>query len=128
VKRQCVSEGDHVRCFVNFVLRNKLDDELRDRRWADFARAYNGPAFRENRYDEKLARAYERHSGGVIEPTTADVQRALNAHGADLEVDGITGPATRDAIRRFQHEHGLVTDGIAGPVTLAALGLGVVNG
>ncbi len=36
-------------------------------------------------------------------------------------------PATREAIRAFQHEHGLVTDGIAGPATLAALDLGTTN-
>src|SRR5262245_46778222 len=57
VKRQCESESEHVLSFVSFVISNKLDDELRDRRWADFASAYNGPAYRENRYDEKLAAA-----------------------------------------------------------------------
>ncbi|WP_347558328.1 N-acetylmuramidase family protein [Robbsia sp. KACC 23696] len=31
---------------------------LRTRDWAAFARAYNGPAYRKNRYDEKLASAY----------------------------------------------------------------------
>lgn len=123
VEQQCVSEGEHVRAFVNFVIGSKLDDELRDRRWADFAKGYNGPAYRKNRYDEKLAEAYEKHSDGFVEPTTADVQRALNLHGANLVVDGLTGPSTRNAIRAFQHEHGLSTDGIAGPMTLAALGL-----
>lgn len=123
VEKQCASEGEHVNAFVGFVIGNKLDDELRDKRWADFARGYNGPGFRQNRYDEKLAEAYEKHSGGVVEPTTADIQRALNLHGANLKVDGMTGPSTRSAIREFQHEHGLSTDGIAGPKTLAALGL-----
>ncbi len=123
VKAQVLSEGEHLKAFVNFVIGNKLDDELRDRRWADFARAYNGPAFRENRYDEKMAAAYARHSGDLAQPTTADIQRALNRHGASLVADGITGPATRNAIREFQREHGLMTDGVAGPATFAALGL-----
>jgi hypothetical protein len=56
------SEGAQLQAFVNFVLHEKLDDELRDRRWADFARKYNGPGFKANRYDTKLAAAFERHA------------------------------------------------------------------
>lgn len=123
VDRQLVSEGEHLKSFVSFVFSSKLDDELRDRRWSEFARAYNGPAFKENRYDDRLATAYARHAQGAIQPTTAQIQMALNRHGANLEVDGVTGPNTRNALRRFQREHGLVTDGVAGPKTLAALGL-----
>ncbi len=47
------------------------------------------------------------------------VQRALG-----VSADGIIGPQTRRAIRRFQRANGLVVDGIVGPQTLAALGLG----
>jgi peptidoglycan hydrolase-like protein with peptidoglycan-binding domain len=37
--------------------------------------------------------------------------------------DGVYGPKTRAAVRRFQRKNGLAPDGIAGPQTLAALGL-----
>jgi murein DD-endopeptidase MepM/ murein hydrolase activator NlpD len=37
-------------------------------------------------------------------------------------VDGITGPWTRSAVRRFQGRRGLLVDGIAGPQTRSALG------
>src|SRR4051794_22738436 len=37
--------------------------------------------------------------------------------------DGIYGPQTRAAVRRFQARNGLAVDGIAGPQTLNALGL-----
>jgi peptidoglycan hydrolase-like protein with peptidoglycan-binding domain len=50
--------------------------------------------------------------------TVAAVQRALG-----IPADGIYGPQTRRAVRRFQRAHGLTVDGIAGPQTLAALGL-----
>jgi hypothetical protein len=54
--------------------------------------------------------------------TVAAVQRALG-----ITADGIAGPQTRRAIRRFQRRNGLVVDGIAGPQTLAALGLGAAR-
>jgi len=62
VRAQVESEGKQLDAFVGFVISNKLDDELRDKRWADFARVYNGPGFAENRYDAKMAEAYARHA------------------------------------------------------------------
>jgi hypothetical protein len=54
--------------------------------------------------------------------TVAAVQRALG-----IPADGIYGPQTRRAVRRFQRAHGLVVDGIVGPQTLGALGIGRVR-
>jgi peptidoglycan hydrolase-like protein with peptidoglycan-binding domain len=54
-------------------------------------------------------------AGGV---PVADVQEALG-----VPADGVYGPRTRRAVRRFQRANGLVVDGIVGPQTLAALGL-----
>jgi hypothetical protein len=48
----------------------------------------------------------------------AAVQRALG-----IRADGVHGPKTRAAIRRFQRGNGLTVDGIAGAQTRAALGL-----
>lgn len=53
---------EHLDMFVQFILVNDLDDELRDRRWADFARIYNGPGYAANRYDVKMAAAYAKHA------------------------------------------------------------------
>jgi len=123
VDAQCQSEGAHLDAFASFVLNNKLDDELRDKRWADFARGYNGPGFAANRYDAKLADAYARYAGGRVPPSVLEIQNALNRHGAAIEADGKSGPDTRTAIREFQRQAGLPITGIADPATLAALGL-----
>lgn len=125
VKAQMKSEGKHLDAFVGFVERNRLDDELRDLRWADFARGYNGPGYKKNRYDTKMAAAYKKHSGKESKPppTTRQIQQALIDHGADIKADGMTGPKTRQAIRDFQWERGLAVDGRVGPLTLSALGL-----
>lgn len=46
------------------------------------------------------------------------VQRALN-----LPPDGLYGPQTRSAVRRFQARRGLTVDGVVGSQTLRALGI-----
>jgi murein DD-endopeptidase MepM/ murein hydrolase activator NlpD len=59
----------------------------------------------------------------VGRPAVAALQVALRARGLyTATVDGIRGPLTRRAIRRFQARRGLVVDGIAGPLTRSALG------
>jgi len=55
-------EDSQLELFVNYILNSKLDDELRSRNWAAFARQYNGPAFAKNKYDTKLAAAYRKYS------------------------------------------------------------------
>jgi peptidoglycan hydrolase-like protein with peptidoglycan-binding domain len=59
-------------------------------------------------------------SGGTTAgtPTVAQIQGALG-----IPADGIAGPQTRRALKRFQRAHGLTADGVAGAATLAALGL-----
>jgi hypothetical protein len=52
------SEAKQLEAFVGFIESRHLADELRDCRWADFARLYNGPGYKANRYDEKMANAY----------------------------------------------------------------------
>jgi len=46
---------------INFIIKNKLDDDLRRKDWAGFAKGYNGAGFAKNGYHTKLARAYAKH-------------------------------------------------------------------
>jgi hypothetical protein len=54
--------------------------------------------------------------------TRGDVRALQRKVG--VPADGIFGPATERALKRWQRRHGLVADGIAGPQTRAAMGLG----
>lgn len=58
VRRMENSEQDQLDMFCSLILDWGLDDELRDHRWNDFARMYNGPGYRDTGYDVKLPRAY----------------------------------------------------------------------
>jgi soluble lytic murein transglycosylase-like protein len=58
------------------------------------------------------------HAVRAAGSTVVQLQRALG-----LTADGIYGPQTRRAVRRYQRAHGLTVDGIAGPATLGALGI-----
>jgi hypothetical protein len=61
--RFATGEGEQLRAFVNFILADDgLKKALRARKWVAFARLYNGPAYSENLYDMRLARAYAKHA------------------------------------------------------------------
>lgn len=51
------------------------------------------------------------------------LQDSLNKLGANpqLQVDGVVGPATRNAVRAFQLAQGITVDGLTGPETFAAI-------
>lgn len=134
-----------LRLMARYIDKAGLAPALRRHDWAAFARGYNGPGFRGNDYDGKLARAYASHSARAAPvpnpaPTPAltlrrgargeavrTLQLALTARGHPLAVDGVFGPVTERAVRAFQTRGRLVVDGIAGPATMAALGLGATG-
>lgn len=65
----------------------------------------------------------EKTGSSKYSSTVKTVQQQLNKLGlyGKLTEDGILGPATTKAIKKFQSEKGLVVDGIIGPKTLEAL-------
>lgn len=56
------NETEHLMAFVKYIKRNKLEDELRRKDWAGFAKVYNGPGYAKNQYDKKMAAAYKKYS------------------------------------------------------------------
>jgi hypothetical protein len=62
-------------------------------------------------------------AAAVAQVQVPGVQVALYRYGHYKgEIDGIAGPMTRRAIRRFQRSRGLAVDGVVGPRTRAAFG------
>ena len=52
------SEANQLEGMINFIKSAKLDDELRAKNWAAFAKGYNGSGYKANNYDTRLAKAY----------------------------------------------------------------------
>lgn len=111
-----------VEAMLRFIKVNNLIRHIQNKNWTAFAKAYNGPAYKRNKYDTKMADAYSRYSTGSIAQADTSVtqllQKMLNAVGNyNLVVDGIIGDATKLALRDYQLKNGLVSDGIYGPLT-----------
>lgn len=55
------SEAGQLDAMLRFIVKNGLAKYMRQEDWAGFARRYNGPEYKKNRYDEKLAAAYRKY-------------------------------------------------------------------
>ena len=122
---------------ARFLRHQGLADRLAAGDVAGFARGYNGPLYRRNRYDEKIAVALttaqrliggEAPAGtprilrlGMRGPDVRRLQRALRAAGATLASDGIFGPQTQAALLAFQSRLGLAASGAADAATWGKL-------
>jgi peptidoglycan hydrolase-like protein with peptidoglycan-binding domain len=53
----------------------------------------------------------------------AKLQMALNGNGAQLDVDGKSGPKTREALKAYQSAHNLKATGRPDAATMKALGI-----
>lgn len=108
---------------LRFIVKNGLLDELNGKKWAAFARGYNGPAYKKYKYDTQLATAYAKFAKAKTATAAkqADVkivQKQLKTLGLySSEIDGDLGDQTAEAISTFQETNGLVVDGEVGSIT-----------
>jgi len=63
---------------------------------------------------------HEGSSGTAVMLAQYELCRDLYLSGPD-DVDGAFGPHTGQAVRHYQSDHGLVTDGTVGPATWATM-------
>lgn len=131
---------NQIEVMVRFIEYSGLLDELKRQDWAGFARVYNGPAYKKNAYDTKMAKAYRRYGGAsTISPASGmlrsgssgagvrELQTLLQRAGYTVVADGDFGPATKKAVIEFQRERNLEADGVVGPKTQEALRLVVLS-
>ncbi len=65
VAAMSTSEDEQLSAFTTYIRNTGLDDELKFKDWAGFARAYNGAAYAKNNYDKKLAAAYNKFKASL---------------------------------------------------------------
>jgi len=118
------SEVRQLSAFAALIKAWGIDGALRAHDWRAFARRYNGSG-QVDGYARKIEAAYRsasgRSSATIVQPGDRgeSVKRAQRALG--VEVDGIYGPRTREAIEAFQQANGLAVDGLVGEKTWSEL-------
>ena len=92
--------------------------------WIAFAQGYNGPDYAGRNYDGLLRQFHFRFKDGALpDVSLRAVQVLLTYHGCETHgIDGMDGPGTQAAIRRFQAGHKLAVTGHVDAALLEALG------
>lgn len=107
-------EDTHLLAMANFInSRTKCLLGIQRQEWGSFAACYNGPDFRKNSYDSRLAAAFAKHKVMFPDIALRAAQVALTYLGIEPgSIDGLMGRRTRGALSDFQKAHGLVVNGI----------------
>ncbi len=94
-------ENEHLKAFIGFIRYNKLEKYLQSKEWAKFAKAYNGPAYAQNKYDIKMEKAYEKYKKQLVietpiveKPKEDDIPSddpTINFGGGKFDGTGVTG-------------------------------------
>lgn len=109
VKAMVDSENAQLIGMATWINRSGIAESLRAHRWAEFAKAYNGPGYRKNQYDIRLAAYYQKFKVGPLpDLRVRAIQSYLVYLGYSLGIiDGILGRITRSAIQEYQIKEGL---------------------
>ena len=104
-----LSEDAQLLSVAAFLKTNNLVKFLRSKDWPSLARAYNGPAFAKNKYDVRLAGAFQQYACGAL--PDIEVRRAqLYLTYLDFDtggIDGIHGKRSRSAVAAFREKNSL---------------------
>ena len=65
VNNMYTSEYEHIKAFIKFLHAENIYRYLKNKDWANFARRYNGPAYKKNGYDWKLQVAFDKSATGA---------------------------------------------------------------
>ena len=117
------SEDAQLLAMAAYLDATRLAAPLSRNDWIAFAEGYNGPDYAGNNYDGLLRQFHGRFRQGPL-PDVAlrAMQVALTCRGYDTHgIDGMAGPDTQAAIRRFQAGHGLPETGCVDERLLATL-------
>lgn len=134
-------EDTHLEASVNFIKNSGLADDLKNHRWAAFARGYNGPGYAKNKYHTKLEAAYKKWAkipdtpwspsdelkknlyDGKSYPEVLSVQEKLDSLGyAEVGAfDGRWGSRTRGAVLSFRADNNLPLDPVIDETLMTAL-------
>jgi len=135
-------EEEHVEAMVKYILATGIADDMKAERWDVVARVYNGPGYKKNRYDEKMAAEFRKLRG------IADVEWESGEEGIEFMIpmgdelktiqrrlgelgykevgwaDGVWGTKARAAVLAFRADNGLplvpgVTDDLMSALMLA---------
>jgi hypothetical protein len=93
------SEGAQLDAFVSFVLAQPIMAEhLREKKWAEFAKRYNGPGYQQNQYDTKLAAEFTRARQQMTEAVIGESLATERGDTAAIQ-SARAFPETRGAAR-----------------------------
>lgn len=143
----CDSKLAQLEAFARFLIGAGLKAAVRDGDYEKVEDIYNGGGI--GSYSDRMEREEKRlragkwkgyKAGGMAKPVLADpvtvsdtlrkgdsgdaveaMQMRLVEHGFPVQMDGLFGRLTAEAVREFQAANGLLVDGKVGPKTAAAL-------
>jgi len=123
VARMGDSENAQFEAMARFIKASGLDGALRTHDWPRFASGYNGPNYRINNYDTRLAALHEQLSRGALpDLRVRAAQVYLTFLGHDPRgVDGIMGRMTRAAMNDYQAAQAMRLTDFVDDATFAAL-------
>lgn len=112
VDAMVTDENAQILAMARFIKGNNLAGALQRKNWVAFARGYNGPGFKQNDYDTRLAAAHAKYQITVPDLALRTAQAALLFLGFEPgPVDGLRGRRTRSGLILFQERFGLPQTG-----------------